>query len=50
MDEMIDRTGKKQDDGKSCPTKKTLDFLTRFSRAYHAEGSIRQEFCDMVMN
>ncbi len=50
MDEFINKAEKSRNTEKSNPSKKTLDFLTRFSKAYHAEGDIQQDICGMVMN
>ena len=32
------------------PSRQTLDFLSQFARCYHAEPSLRPEFCGYVMN
>ncbi len=46
----INKTKKSRSAGKSSPKKKTMDFLTQFARAYHAEPDVRQELCGYVMN
>lgn len=50
MDGHMNKTEKSPSAEKSMPSRKTLDFLTRFSRAYHAETNIRQNICGIVLN
>lgn len=32
------------------PEQKTLDFLKRFARSYHAEPSLEARLCDFILN
>ena len=37
--------------GKKCmPSRKTLDFLTQFARAYHVESALHTDLGGFVMN
>jgi hypothetical protein len=49
-DEFINKTEKNRYAEKRSPKKKTLDFLTGFARAYHAESGIQQGLCGIVIN
>lgn len=50
MDDLVNKTPKSPATGKSAPSRKTIDFLSRFARAYHAETDIQRNICGIVLN
>ena len=50
MDEFVNKTEKAPCTQRSTPSRETLDFLTQFARAYHAEINIQENVCGLVLN
>lgn len=50
MDGFVNKLEQFSSAKKSAPKRQTMDFLTKFARAYHAEVGLQENLCGLVLN